>query len=524
MKQQRKTKGTHRSVQQQSAKPPFTISSRVLIGIVVAAVVIVAIIFLVREKTIAGEWGFSLDDSWIHLTIARNLATGHGFAFNPGESVAGSTGPLYTILLSLFYLLFGEMIISAKVFGILCQISVAVLTYLSVLNIDPQGKVKAFFAGLLTGISPSLLWASLSGMETSLYLLLFSLGIYFYTKGNDIWATVCWSVGVWVRPDGLFLVAFSLVLLRGNLLKRLAVVAPIVLAFIAFNYLVGGRPFPQSVTAKGGFGFSLENRTFVVLRELLCLFGIQYTELDDVEHPLLFLPLLIVGMILLWRKYPVLAFYALGFPIALSFFRDGSGNHKRYIMYVIPAVIILAMEGGEFLSKKYLKRAAATGVILLGLILVVWQTTFLFKKAEVFAWNVQNINVMQRFYGNWIKNNTQPGDKVAVNDIGAIGYFSERYIVDLMGLITPNKPFYDLVNEYNPAMIVVFPNWFGKYMVRDSTDMYFIYNPNSSTYWQLATVVNLKHHSWICAASKMGAFVRNDRLAEMTPSFRQFDF
>lgn len=526
MEQQEQTCGAQELPHaQQQPKSSINISSRLLIGIIIFAVLLVALLFLVLEMKIAGELGFSLDDSWIHLTIARNLATGHGFAFNPGESIAGSTGPLYTFVLSLFYLLFGEMIISAKVFGVLCQIAAAVLTYLAVLNLDPPGKVKAFFVGLLTGTSPSLIWASLSGMEISFYLLLFCLGIYFCTKGEDIWATVCWSIGVWVRPDGLFLVALSLVFLRGNLLKRLAVAVSILLAFIGFNYLVGGRPLPQSVAMKaGGFGFSFENRTWVILREFASLFGLEYRRFDDVEHPLLLLPLFLVGMVLLRRqRYRVLALYALAFPVILSLFRNDSGSHKRYIMYVIPVVIILAMEGGEFLSKRLLKHAAATGVIVLGLVLVVWQTVFLLKKADVHAWNVENINAMQRFYGEYIKIVTRPGDKIAVNDVGAIGYFSERYIVDLMGLITPYKPFYELVEQHNPVMIVIFPNWFREYMVFDpETEMYYIRSPHSSTYWLLATVVNLKHHSWICAAEKMGAFVRVDRVEEMKPAFGEF--
>ena len=42
------------------------------------------------------EPGFPLDDSWIHLTFAHNLARGWGFAYNQGEPVAGSTAPLWT--------------------------------------------------------------------------------------------------------------------------------------------------------------------------------------------------------------------------------------------------------------------------------------------------------------------------------------------------------------------------------------------------------------------------------------------
>ena len=36
--------------------------------------------------------GFPLDDSWIHLHFARNLAEGAGFAYNPGVPVVGLDG------------------------------------------------------------------------------------------------------------------------------------------------------------------------------------------------------------------------------------------------------------------------------------------------------------------------------------------------------------------------------------------------------------------------------------------------
>src|SRR5262245_12267784 len=54
---------------------------------VTAAFVLALGFFQFRQGRIAGTWGlssFPLDDSWIHLHFARNLAEGHGFAYNPG--------------------------------------------------------------------------------------------------------------------------------------------------------------------------------------------------------------------------------------------------------------------------------------------------------------------------------------------------------------------------------------------------------------------------------------------------------
>ncbi|MEZ4649962.1 MAG: hypothetical protein R3E97_14465 [Candidatus Eisenbacteria bacterium] len=43
--------------------------------------------------------GYVTDDTFIHLQFARNLAQGHGFAFEAGRQVYGFTSPLWVILL-----------------------------------------------------------------------------------------------------------------------------------------------------------------------------------------------------------------------------------------------------------------------------------------------------------------------------------------------------------------------------------------------------------------------------------------
>ena len=42
--------------------------------------------------------GFPLDDAWGHMVYARALATGEGFAYNPGQAEAGVSSPLWTTL------------------------------------------------------------------------------------------------------------------------------------------------------------------------------------------------------------------------------------------------------------------------------------------------------------------------------------------------------------------------------------------------------------------------------------------
>jgi hypothetical protein len=56
---------------------------------------------------------------------------------------------------------------------------------------------------------------------------------------------------------------------------------------------------------------------------------------------------------------------------------------------------------------------------------------------NVFAHNVQNINAIQRKAGLWLRDFAAPDARVAADEIGAIRYFSNRYVIDLVGLVTP---------------------------------------------------------------------------------------
>ena len=44
--------------------------------------------------------GYVFEDAYITYRYADNLAAGHGFVFNPGERVFGTTTPLYTLVLA----------------------------------------------------------------------------------------------------------------------------------------------------------------------------------------------------------------------------------------------------------------------------------------------------------------------------------------------------------------------------------------------------------------------------------------
>ena len=478
-------------------------------AIVTGCVLLVTSVFLYQERRIAGVWGYSLDDSWIYATMARNLATGQGFAFNPGEPVSGSTGPLYTFVLAFLYFLFRDVVWTAKGFGILCQIGSAIAIHAAVRHALPGARGIPLAAGILMGTAPALVWGSLSGMEIPFYVLLVSIGILFHVRGRTLLAVLVWSLGVWLRPDGLFLVALAVAF--GNprdLPKRALVAAPVVLAYFGFNAAIGGSWMPQTVGAKAHFGIDLVHRTWNMMREWGALWGVPYRRTDQLEEPIVFLALLLIGAVLTLRRKPLLAAYVIGFPIAMSLFRDHSASHKRYILYVIPFAMLLSVMAVDFLSRKWAQsRQEWVAPVVLALCLV-WQATLVPPKAEVYAWNVQNINKMQVLLGKFVKLVTQPGDRVATNDIGAIGYFGERYVVDLMGLITPQGTLKENLEEYQPKLLLVFLTWFRTDAVPDpKSGNYLFFDADSSHRYELLAGIELRKNT-ICANNRMTAYVR----------------
>ncbi|HEX9725550.1 MAG TPA: hypothetical protein VGC53_14820, partial [Vicinamibacteria bacterium] len=68
-----------------------------------------AVTFAVVACVVAAFWGAKLvlgagivDDTYIFLRYAENLANGNGLVFNLGERVEGYTSPLWVLLLGLF--------------------------------------------------------------------------------------------------------------------------------------------------------------------------------------------------------------------------------------------------------------------------------------------------------------------------------------------------------------------------------------------------------------------------------------
>jgi hypothetical protein len=101
------------------------------------------------------------------------------------------------------------------------------------------------------------------------------------------------------------------------------------------------------------------------------------------------------------------------------------------------------------------------------------------KAAAKHGWMVYDIEEMQVTVGRWVKDHTPPSARVALSDIGAITYFSDRRIVDTFGLVTPQViPFlrqpgktrdeglFEYLSTQQPDYLIVFPSWYPDLVTR----------------------------------------------------------
>ena len=138
-------------------------------GLLLVLPAVLLVYFLRTELAwTGGRLGVPLDDAWIHYQFARNLSSGQGFGFNPGEPTPGSTAPLWTLLLAGVGLFTEDFLLPSLVLSTLFLLATVGFTYL--LAWDVTGRTwAALLAALATLLSGRLLWAGLAGMETTAF-------------------------------------------------------------------------------------------------------------------------------------------------------------------------------------------------------------------------------------------------------------------------------------------------------------------------------------------------------------------
>lgn len=455
-------------------------------------------LFIAREWQIAGVPGFPLDDSWIHLHFARNLAAGAGFSYNPGTPVAGSTAPLWTLLLGVGAAVASPTLAMAKAIGIVATLGAALVTRRAALAWGARHDVALCASIALLWMGP-VVWGALSGMEVSLAALLVAAALLAHAHDRPLASAACAALAVLARPEALLLVPF-LVAARPMTISRVArfaVVTMIVVApAILFSLWTAGTPYPAPAAAKvegglvGWLGGVHEPAAVTFVTRPVAFFTEWIVWLATIHW---LLPVALVpALILTWRYAGralgsvalALVVHPLGMAL-LAPYRGPAFQEGRYSIHLLPlAVVVVSVAlgardrtgsfGAGTDAPPHASAAPAPRryVWLAPVSFVVWlvlAATALVPAATRYGWAVQNINAMQVHLGHWVDAQLPKSARIALNDIGAIAFFSRREVIDLMGLVTPQIIPYrrrgesgvmDFVSETCPEYVIIFPAWF----------------------------------------------------------------
>ena len=244
-------------------------SFRIAIFIIQVALVVY---FLIHSISVT-PFGPTVDDAWIHFQFVRNLAQDGQIAFNPGEWSTGTTSMLWDVVLAAGVCIGIPVVLFSISIGILLYLIFGQLVFTIFRGFWPGGW-NAFFAAFLVIATGNILWYSLSGMETMLFLVLGLLWIEAYRKERFILSGIIAGALVLTRLEGLLFLLmggafgiFRFGFREGSKKAILQVVfaLPFILPSIILNLLITGEFYPNTMGGKQwlyGFQPGLINLSF----------------------------------------------------------------------------------------------------------------------------------------------------------------------------------------------------------------------------------------------------------------------
>ncbi len=443
--------------------------------------------YAVHARALAGEFGFPLDDSWIHARFAQNLAADKGFSFNPGVPTGLTTSPLWTLLLALAYKLTHEFLFTSGALNWLLGVGLCALVYHLSLALHPS-RWLALAAAAVFAVSVPLPWWLLSGMEPLLYadLALLSILLHLRFRRAHGWRslipTLAMALAALARPE--LLIIFPLALLDDfasgvvldkapgrlrawaiRLVLQLPLFALLLAPFVLYNHQVTGYWLPTSFYSKlqpdffrarltndwvALLGFSLHELWAVVLMWAVPQSAPGAGRLASAvtgNNALLLLPFLL-GLWLLFRQVRARdARASLLLPLLLVLqpalwalaggYRPPEYQSQRYLAHLDALYVLVGLYGGWWLSERLPALRATTFRVVCVLAVLVASLSLQGPSADLYARNVKNITEMQVTVARWLRDNTPRKAVIAVNDVGAIGVLADRNVLDLQGLVTP---------------------------------------------------------------------------------------
>lgn len=399
--------------------------------------VLILLAMLQLAQVLAFGWE-PVDDAYISFRYARNFASGTGLVYNVGERVEGYTNFLWTMMLSAVAAAGFALPVASMAMGTVLGWVGLYLTYRLARDVHEERGLPlagALFAPVLLVLYPGWAYWSASGMEPMLLACLVLgcllmatrvhslaaavlLGLLAAAAAMTRWeAVVVWPVLAWAVVGGRA---------RAKRFFEPTVVFFAMTAVIVFGiyfllrYRYSGDLFPNTFHAKTGAPLMFR-----------MYYGLRYTG----ELGVCWL-LPIAGVVWLYGLHgrrSVLVTAAVGVYALYVIWTGGDFfSWLRFYMPVLPGVAVIC---GFAVTKLLTRRAWSPGIrvaTLAAMVALMLTASYRldFRMAQGHAELVHDWTRV----GQWARQTFDRSTVLASAPIGAVGYYSDMKILDLLGL------------------------------------------------------------------------------------------
>jgi len=412
----------------------------------IKAAVLTSIILLFLILTLKID--FLSDDAYISFRYAENFASGNGIVYNAGERVEGYTNFLWVIIMSVFKKFGIDLLTGARIISLISAVGMILLTYFISVQIFEMFGPVSFLSAYLVAINPGFVLWSFSGMETLFFSFTVLSGLtcvlLYLQKGRVLLlysSSLLFLIASLTRPEGVLFFAgsflFMLIFNRQNAsesfthrLKKLAL--PVVIFMAAYGYYFNwrygyyGQLLPNTFYAKTGF----EDQQ---LKGFYYCF--KFVRESMAGGFLLIFPIYILKEIFSDVRIRFM-FFILG--IYIFYIISIGGDNllvQRFFVPVISLIFTLVALGSASIVAKL--KSGTLLKFIVSIFFIIYPLTVLL---DTRAFPMLGVESTMLHYKNmekagiWLKENSLPGETVAVESAGIIPYFSGLKSYDRLGL------------------------------------------------------------------------------------------
>lgn len=404
---------------------------------------------------------YYVDDAYIYLQVIRNLISFNGWLYNAGDIVNPCSSVSYTLFLLIISLplhLLGQagLPLSIDMAPAIAQvISAALIATVTIKALDTMPLYSRLAFALCLAYHPLLFRTA--GMESAFLIASFCVAAALYCRQYYFLAGLALAVAGLARLEGYALIGFIVLIqvLRYRRLDPMLVSGFLLpsIVWYAFSYVYFGGLFSHTTYAK------LAQSHFAV--EMFGRGGL--TILKAYLWQPRYLPitvfLVLMGFLKLYQCFrrgeyylPLLALVGFSQLIAYRIL-DG----MPYFWYLVPVdiatniavlcgLIFIIEQMQRWLLRRELRfkpiafvdktPVKMLGAVSLALLLTLIVDNFgIVKKPQ--SWPYRGARTYYAI-GNWLNKNTSEDVTVAVMEVGYIGYFAQRRMIDKMGLLHKN--------------------------------------------------------------------------------------